>query len=169
MSARAYRRLTSEGQIASVSRLVPPQPPPQPVRQKRDIYVSSSVIAPPPGTIVLLSYLVEIGHIFALTGLMLRFAPENIWVPGDGSITWILDVNKPLVASPYALGGRPLQGLSAENAPVGNYDRPWLFQEPRVFSASDFIQLKVVTTAAIPPDSGYFNSRFVGYLWPAEE
>lgn len=172
-------RATSEQEIGVLSRSLPrdfsaflPDPGIAPGKQAHDIYVSSSVAAPAPATqIVLLSYLVGIGHRFSLTGIMYRFDPENLYVPGDGSILWALDVNKPLLAyaQPFAVSGRPLEGFGGENMPIGSFERPWIFPRPRVFQASDLIQLKVTTTNAVAQNSGYFNSRFIGYLWPAED
>jgi hypothetical protein len=135
-----------------------------------DIYVSGSVAAPDPTVLtVLLAYRVPSGHQFALTGVMWRFDPPGGFVAGSGDILWTLDVNNPLTPSALAIAGRYVQGFGSELAPIGSLEKPWLFQRPRIFAPSDLIQLKVLTSVAIPQNSGYFNSRFIGYLWPAGE
>jgi hypothetical protein len=135
-----------------------------------DIYVSGSVLAPMPTVpAVLLSYQVPSGHQFALTGVMWAFEPPGGWLPGDGNIVWTLDVNNPLTTSALAIAGRYVQGFGAELMPIGSYEKPWLFFKPRIFAPSDLIQLKVLTTVAIAQNSGVFNSRFIGYLWPSGE
>ena len=142
-----------------------------PSRDAIDIYVSASVAAPAPTTLtVLLAYQVPSGHQFALTGVMWNFeGPPGGFVPGSGDIIWTLDVNNPLTPSALAIAGRYIQGFGAELAPIGSYEKPWWFSRPRVFAPSDPIQLKVLTTVAIAQNSGNFNSRFIGYLWPAGE
>lgn len=135
-----------------------------------DIYVSGSVAAPAPTVLtLLLSYQVPSGHQFALTGVMWVFDPQGGWVPGSGDIMWTLDVNNPLSPSSLAIAGRYLQGFGSEMMPIGSYDKPFWFSLPRIFAPSDLIQLKVLTTIAIAQNSGNFNSRFIGYLWPAGE
>jgi Transglycosylase SLT domain len=62
-----------------------------------------------------------------------------------------------------------VQGFGAEAMPIGSVEKPWLFPRPRIFAPSDLLQLKVLTTSAISANSGVFNSRFIGYLWPAGE
>ena len=142
-----------------------------PSRNAIDIYVSGSVAAPAPTVLtVLLAYQVPSGHQFALTGVMWKFeGPAGGFVQGSGDIIWTLDVNNPLTPSALAIAGRYIQGFGSELAEIGSYEKPWWFSRPRVFAPSDLIQLKVLTTAAIPQNSGYFNSRFVGSLWPAGE
>ena len=142
-----------------------------PSRDAIDIYVSASVAAPAPTTLtVLLAYQVPSGHQFALTGVMWTFeGPAGGFVPGSGDIIWTLDVNNPLTPSALAIAGRYIQGFGAELAPIGSYEKPWWFSRPRVFAPSDLIQLKVLTTVAIAQNSGNFNSRLIGYLWPAGE
>ena len=136
-----------------------------------DIYVSNSLPAPAPTVLtVLLSYQVPSGHQFALTGVMWNFeGPPGGFVPGSGDIIWTLDVNNPLTPSALAIAGRYIQGFGSELAPIGSYEKPWWFSRPRIFAPSDLIQLKVLTTIAINQNSGNFNSRFIGYLWPAGE
>ena len=136
-----------------------------------DIYVSNSLAAPAPTVLtVLLSYQVPSGHQFALTGVMWNFeGPPGGFVPGSGDIIWTLDVNNPLTPSALAIAGRYIQGFGSELAPIGSYEKPWWFSRPRIFAPSDLIQLKVLTTIAINQNSGNFNSRFIGYLWPAGE
>jgi len=135
-----------------------------------DIYVSNSLAAPAPTVLtVLLSYQVPSGHQFALTGVMWNFDRVGGFIPGSGDIIWTLDVNNPLTPSALAIAGRYVQGFGAELAPIGSYEIPWRFSRPRIFAPSDLIQLKVLTTIAIVQNSGNFNSRFIGYLWPAGE
>ena len=142
-----------------------------PSRDAIDIYVSSSVAAPAPTVLtVLLAYQVPSGHQFALTGVMWNFeGPPGGFVPGSGDIIWTLDANNPLSPSALAIAGRYIQGFGAEFAPIGSYEKPWWFSRPRIFAPSDLIQLKVLTTVAIAQNSGNFNSRLIGYLWPAGE
>lgn len=141
-----------------------------PSKNSIDIYVSSSVAAPVPTVLtVLLSYQVPSGHQFALTGVMWTFDPFGGFVPGSGDIIWTLDVNNPLTPSALAIAGRYVQGFGAELAPIGSYEKPWWFSRPRVFAPSDLIQLKGLTTVAIAQNSGNFNSRLIGYLWPSGE
>lgn len=142
-----------------------------PSKNAIDVYVSSSIAAPAPTVLtVLLAYQVPSGHQFALTGVMWGFeGPPGGFVPGSGDIIWTLDVNNPLTPSALAIAGRYLQGFGAELVPIGSYEIPWRFSRPRILAPSDLLQLKVLTTVAIAQNSGYFNSRFIGYLWPAGE
>ncbi len=177
---RRGRPLHGVSEVSAVAGMLPRQtmladpvfgPSLSPSQNAVDIYVSSSVAAPAPTVLtVLLAYQVPSGHQFALTGVMWQFdgAPGG-FVFGSGDIIWTLDVNNPLTPSGLAIAGRYIQGFGSELAPIGSYERPWLFRRPRIFAPSDLIQLKALTTAAIPQNSGYFNSRFIGYLWPSGE
>jgi hypothetical protein len=144
-----------------------PHPSLSPPSDAIDIYVSNSIAAPA-STVqtVALAFQVRIGHAFALTAVTYRFDPETLYVPGDGAITWTLDVNRPITPSTLAIAGRTVQGFEADNAPIGSFERPWPLVRPRIFQAGDLIQLKVLTTVALAQNSGNFTSRFVGYLWP---
>jgi hypothetical protein len=176
---RRGRPLGGVQEVAAVASMLPRDPRVadsvfgpslSPSKNAIDIYVSASVAAPAPTTLtVLLAYQVPSGHQFALTGVMWDFegAPGG-FVIGSGDIIWTLDVNNPLTPSALAIAGRYIQGFGAELAPIGSYEKPWWFSRPRIFAPSDLIQLKVLTTVAIPQNSGYFNSRFIGYLWPAQ-
>ena len=170
------RPLRGVEEVGAVSGLLPRLGDPiagpslSPPKSAIDMYVSSSIAAPAPATLtVLLSYQVPSGHCFALTGVMWRFDPPGGWQYGSGDVIWTLDVNNPLSPSSLAIAGRYLQGFGAELMPIGAYDKPFWFSRPRVLEPSDLLQLKVLTTVNIAQNSGFFNSRFVGYLWAAGE
>jgi hypothetical protein len=173
------RQLRGVEEVVAANVLLPPRIEDDPLRGPSltppvsaiDIYVSSSVAAPSPTTLtLLLAYQVPSGHQFALTGVMWTFdSTTGTYVPGSVGITWTLDVNNPLTASALAISGRYVQGFGAEAMPIGSVEKPWKFPRPRIFAPSDLLQLKVLTTSAISANSGVFNSRFIGYLWPAGE
>jgi hypothetical protein len=180
MSPRRGRSLYGVPEVSAVASMLPRDPRLRdpvcgpslsPSQNAIDIYVSNSLLAPAPTVLtVLLSYQVPSGHQFALTGVMWNFeGPPGGFVPGSGDIIWTLDVNNPLTPSALAIAGRYIQGFGSELAPIGSYEKPWWFSRPRIFAPSDLIQLKGLTTLNIAQNSGNFNSRFIGYLWPAGE
>src|SRR5271157_1295602 len=179
MPMRRGRPLHGVQEVSTVASMLPRDmrladpisgPSLSPSKNAIDIYVSGSLAAPAPTVLtLLLSYQVPSGHQFALTGVMWTFDPIAGFVPGSGDIIWTLDVNNPLTPSALAIAGRFVQGFGSELSPIGSYEKPWWFSRPRIFAPSDLIQLKVLTTVAIAQNSGNFNSRFIGYLWPAGE
>src|ERR1019366_896443 len=90
-----------------------------------DVLVTGGIALPAdtaPQALVL-EYDVPSGLVFVLTGVVIQAciagALNSAFAPGDGSLTFVLDVNQPL-ASPLPQGA-PVKGYEALAVPLGSF------------------------------------------------
>lgn len=106
----------------------------------------------------ILSVKVPSGMNFVLTGFLHGFSPAVggvVWVPGDGSLLFTVDVDVPVGAT--AVSGYGLPDMSAMDGPRGSVEQgPFPLSGYNVFGALKTLRYKVITTAAIPVAGGNF-------------
>lgn len=145
-------------------------PPPQAVR----VHPEGIIPAPAVATQTqVLQYQVPDGFQFAFTSLIALYSGAG-FVLGSTDITWVLDVNTPIVAPAGSSGqGYPIQGMSPSNIPKGALSfneqsiySAWDLPMPEVLSPLDILRSKVTTTISIPVGApNFFISIFLGWMW----
>ncbi len=120
-----------------------------------------------PGTQAqVLSYQVQNNYRFMLASLVQLYVGSSSFVPGDGNVSWVLDVNIPIATT--SLQGYPIPGFSPSGIPKGGYQSgvfaPYPFPKPRVLAPSDTLRSKVTITSQIT--TGSILAIFDGWLLP---
>jgi hypothetical protein len=141
-------------------------PPPDSQRVHAEASIAISALTP--GTEAqVLSYQVQGNYRFMLNGLVQLYVGQSAFVPGDGNISWALDVNIPVgITSPQ---GYPVQGFTPSGIPKGAYFSgvyaPYpLAPKPEVIGPNDTLRSKVTITAQIT--TGRIIAIFDGWLLP---
>jgi hypothetical protein len=133
------------------------------------VFALGSIEAPAIGTLtVVATHIVPAGMIFCLKGVVLTASVGNAWVPGDGSIVFGIDVNRP--------GAGNAEGIFLKDfgnivVPLGSFQfGPWPIPgtEMQLFEETSTIRIKVTTGAAINPGApNFIQGALVGYDYPA--
>ena len=119
-------------------------------------------------TVEVVEYQVQNNYKFYLNGLVQLYIGPNTFIPGDGQITWFLDVNTPLGST--ALQGYPVQGYDRSGVPKGGFATgvfaPYhLGPRPELLAPLDILRSKVViNTGNI--NTGRMLTMFDGWLLP---
>lgn len=118
-----------------------------------------SIATPAVGVVTeILSVKVPAGFNFILAGILHGFSPAVggvVWVPGDGSLLFTVDVDVPVGAT--AVSGYGLPDMSAMAEPRGSLEQgPFPVDGYNVFGPYQTLRYKVITTAAIPVAGGNF-------------
>ena len=147
-----------------------PPPDSQRVHQEASLDVATGASGGPlvAGTqYQVLAYQVQNNYRFMLNGLVQLYIGSNTFVPGDGNVTWNLDVNIPVgITSPQ---GYPVQGFDNSGIPKGAYFSgiyaPYpLAPKPEIIGPSDTLRSKVTVSSSIT--TGRIIAIFDGWLLP---
>jgi len=117
---------------------------------------------------IVVAHQVPDGMIFCLKGVVFGASVGNAWTPGEGSIVFSIDINRP--------GGGNAQGIFLKDfsnvlVPLGSFTNgPWPIPgtEKNLFEELTTVRIKVTTGAAINPGApNYIQGVLQGYEYPA--
>lgn len=131
----------------------------QPRANTQSVPRIASIATPAVATSTLItSVSVPPGFNFILRGVIHGFSPAVggvVWVPGDGSLLFTVDVDVPVGAN--SVSGYGLPDLVSMAEPRGSLELgPFPLDGYNVFGPYQVIRYKVTTTAAIPVAGGNF-------------
>ena len=129
---------------------------------------SGAIPAPPNGVLTLVaSYQVPNGQKFCFTHILLGADVGGAWVPGDGSIIFSVDVNRPGAGNAQGLWFKDFQRVLVPLGSFANGPWPVIATEQAIFEALSTIRIKVVTTATINPGApNFIHGMILGYTFP---
>ena len=130
---------------------------------------ANSIAAPTNNTLTLVTtHSVPDGMIFCLRAVLLNADVGTMWVPGSGSITFSITINRPGAGNAQ---GIVLKDFGAVITPLGSFDAgPWPIPGTQMaeFEALSTIRIMVTTTNAITPGAPqYIHGILVGYEYLA--
>ena len=133
------------------------------------VFAYASIVAPANSTItVVVAHTVPDGMIFCLTGVLLDASVGNAWTPGDGSIDFSIDINRPGAGNAQGIF---LKDFSSVLVPLGSFaNGPWPIPgtEKNLFEELSTIRIKVTTGVAINPGApNFIHGVLQGYEYPA--
>ncbi len=137
-----------------------------------DVLVIGSVALPGIGTqAVALEYTVPSGLRFVMTHICIMAsvagALNSAFAPGDGSVSFVLDLNEPLGST--VPQGVPVKGFNALSVPLGSFNvRPWPLSCPRVFHPLDQLRWKV-TNVSLGTSDVWVAAGVFGYTLQVDE
>ena len=135
------------------------------------VFAAASIAAPTPATgnpTVVVSHTVPDGMIFCLRGVLLNANVGNAWVPGDGSIVFSIDINRPGSGNAQGIFLKDFQSILF---PLGSFaNGPWPIPgtDKNLFEELTTIRIKVYTGAAINAGApNFIHGILQGYEYPA--
>lgn len=131
-------------------------------------FAQGSIEAPANSTQTeVLEYTVPDGFHGVITHLVLAFeaGAGAALVPGDGSVTWAIDVNRK--AGSISITGRSLRNWEAILFPLGTYQNPWPVPDGQELNSGEVLRVKVTTANPAPVGSpARANAIVQGWVAP---
>jgi hypothetical protein len=164
---RARKLLAKEGRkLADYWWLYPPA-------SADDVQATGSIALPAAAApqALVMEYDVPSGLRFVMTHVCIMAsvagALNSAFAPGDGSVTFVLDLNEP-IGSPIPVGA-PVKGFNALTVPLGSFEfGPWPLPRPRIFQPEDKLRWKVTNNTLATLDVWVAGGIFGYTLLPDE-
>jgi hypothetical protein len=129
-----------------------------------------SISAPAINTLTLItSFQVPIAmNAIILAVMNVFFGNDAAGNNGSGTITWTIDVNRPIAPASNQLGYSP-PDFSAIITQLGSLTQgPWPVPGGILLNEQDFIRYKVTTSGAVGVGApNFITAAFLGWMWPA--